>query len=417
MCQQHEAAKGGNYTTFLLYLIAIALGVASGMSEIPLLQNFGLMISDLFIKIFKCISLPIIALSLIVTLASYQDDGGMKSIWKRTLLYTLTTTIVAAALSCLLYIVIAPKNVHAVADGEALKASVVQGKSYFAHLSNLIPSNIFSPFLEHQVLGVLLVGMTVGISIRQIRDVDARQTITNFFKGAHGIFLVITNWVVAIIPLGLYGFITATVVQLKQGMEIKGIGEYLAVVVLANVIQGFVILPLWLKFNHIHPFKAMRGMLPALSLAFFSKSSAGTLPVTMETAEKNLKIDHKIARFVLPLCTTINMNGCAAFIFATVIYLMQNFGMEISYGTLFMWIFISTIAAVGNAGVPMGCFFLSASLLASMDVPITLLGVILPFYSIIDMIETSLNVWSDACVTMVVDKRAENENVPVVAVA
>lgn len=410
MCQQHRAAKtGANYSTFFFYLIAIILGIASGLSEISTLQNFGLMISDLFIKIFKCISLPIIALSLIVTLASYNDDGGMKSIWRRTLFYTLATTIVAAALSCVLYILISPKNVHSIA-GATLDFPVAKEGGYFAHLANLIPSNIFSPFLEHQVLGVLLVGMTVGISIRQIKDVDARQTITNFFKGAHGIFLVITNWIVAIIPIGLYGFITATVVQLKQGMEIKGIGEYLAVVVLANVIQGFVILPLWLKFNNIKPFETMRAMLPALSLAFFSKSSAGTLPVTMETAEKNLKIDHKIARFVLPLCTTINMNGCAAFIFATVIYLMQNYGMDVSFGTLFIWIFISTIAAVGNAGVPMGCFFLSASLLASMDVPITLLGVILPFYSIIDMIETALNVWSDACVTKVVAVRAENEN-------
>lgn len=408
MCMQHDSAKKSvNYNTFLFYLIAIVSGIACGLSDIPLLQNFGLMISDLFIKIFKCISLPIIALSLIVTLASYGDDRGMKSIWQRTLLYTLTTTVVAAALSCALYLLIAPQTILHSAE-VPINTPMHEG-SYFAHLADLIPSNIFSPFLEHQVLGVLMVGMTVGISIRQIKDVDARQTIANVFKGAHGIFLVITNWVVAIIPFGLFGFITATVVQLKGGMEFRGIGEYLAVVVLANIIQGFVILPLWLKFHGIQPFKAMRGMLPALTLAFFSKSSAGTLPVTMETAEKNLKIDHKIARFVLPLCTTINMNGCAAFIFATVIYLMQNYGMEITFGTLFMWIFIATIAAVGNAGVPMGCFFLSASLLASMDVPITLLGVILPFYSIIDMIETALNVWSDACVTKVISQRAENE--------
>jgi Na+/H+-dicarboxylate symporter len=109
MCQQHAAKQGGNYNTFIFYLIAIALGIASGMSDIPAIQNFGLMISDIFIKIFKCISLPIIALSLIVTLASYNDDGGMKSIWRRTLLYTLTTTIIAAALSCLLYLLIAQK--------------------------------------------------------------------------------------------------------------------------------------------------------------------------------------------------------------------------------------------------------------------------------------------------------------------
>ena len=149
----------------------------------------------------------------------------------------------------------------------------------------------------------------------------------------------------------------------------------------------------------------MKGMLPALSVAFFSKSSAGTLPITMETIEKNLKISPKISRLVLPLCTSINMNGCAAFIFATVMYLMQNNGLEINFFTMFLWIFISTIAAIGNAGVPMGCFFLSASLLTSMNIPIELLGLILPFYSIIDMIETALNVWSDSCVTTLVEKK------------
>jgi Na+/H+-dicarboxylate symporter len=86
---------------------------------------------------------------------------------------------------------------------------------------------------------------------------------------------------------------------------------------------------------------------------------------------------------------------------------MQNHGIPITYSMMALWIFVSTIAAVGNAGVPMGCFFLSASLLASMDVPITLLGIILPFYSIIDMIETSLNVWSDSCVAKVIHEKSE----------
>ena len=150
-------------------------------------------------------------------------------------------------------------------------------------------------------------------------------------------------------------------------------------------------------------------MLPALSLAFFSKSSVGTLPVTMDTVEKNLRVHPEISRFVLPLCTSINMNGCAAFIFATVIYLMQNHGVEVSYATMGLWVIVATVAAIGNAGVPMGCFFLSASLLASMNVPITLMGIILPFYSLIDMLETALNVWSDSCVVKVVDERVREE--------
>jgi Na+/H+-dicarboxylate symporter len=97
------------------------------------------------------------------------------------------------------------------------------------------------------------------------------------------------------------------------------------------------------------------------------------------------------------------MNGCAAFIFTTVIFLMQNNGIEIGLLNMMLWIVIATIAAIGNAGVPMGCFFLSASLLTSMDVPIGLLGLILPFYAVIDMVETALNVWSDSCVAKVID--------------
>ena len=139
-------------------------------------------------------------------------------------------------------------------------------------------------------------------------------------------------------------------------------------------------------------------------VALFSKSSAGTLPVTMASAEDNLNVDKRISRFVLPICTTINMNGCAAFILVTSLYLMQNTGMEITFSTIITWIFIATVAAIGNAGVPMGCFFLTLSLMSSMHVPVEFMGVILPVYAVIDMIETCLNVWSDSCVCNIVNK-------------
>jgi Na+/H+-dicarboxylate symporter len=407
MCVQHGTQTKTFFNSATIYILMIALGIFSGLSDIAILKDAGLLISDVFIRIFKCISLPIIALSIIVTLSSYTSKGSMKNIWKRSILYTLTTTIIAASVSCLLYLVIKPSSIHGVA--EDLLYSKTDNISYAQHITGLIPSNIFSPFLEHQVMGVLMIGVFVGIAIRYIQEEQAKETITNFFKGAHGIFLVITNWVVKIIPLGLFGFITTTVVQLREGMDIMAIGGYLAVILLANVIQGFVILPIWLKSNNINPFETMKGMFPALSLAFFSKSSTGTLPVTIEMAEKNLNINPKVSRFILPLCTSINMNGCAAFIFTTVIYLMQNNGMDISLGTMVLWIFVATIAAIGNAGVPMGCFFLSASLLASMNVPMALLGIILPFYSIIDMVETALNVWSDSCVAKVVNEKVTIE--------
>jgi Na+/H+-dicarboxylate symporter len=407
MCAAHQQQKRSFFSTPVIYALMIALGIVSGMSDVAVLKETGLLISDLFIKVFKCISLPIISLSIIVTLANYKTDGVMKKIWRRTLTYTFTTTIVAAVISCLLYILIHPSSVQVNLSEQAVKATNSLG--YLGYLANIIPTNLLSPFLEQQVMGVLFLSIIIGIAVHQIPEEDSRETIIRFFRGAHGMFLVMTRWIITIIPLGLFGFITSTVVQLRSGMDIKGIGEYLLIIVLANLIQGFVILPLWLKKNKIKPFAAMRSMLPALSVAFFSKSSVGTLPITMNTIENNLHVNPKISRFVLPLCTSINMNGCAAFIFATVIYLMQNHGIPISYGTMGLWVVVATVAALGNAGVPMGCFFLSISLLSSMNVPIVLMGIILPFYGLIDMLETALNVWSDACVTKIVNDKVNIE--------
>ena len=410
MCAHHNTPsffKG--IKTSYLYLVAIIFGVLSSYFNISALIEIAQIVTDSFIKIFKCVSLPIISLSIIVTLSRFRGDDTIKKVWKKTIFYTITTTIIAASLACLLYYLLSPDNLSIHPLGSAMNDIGLQNTNYFGYLNTILPSNIFTPFVEHHVMGVLFLSIVIGLSISFIPEDNARHAISNFFKGAHGIFIVITSWIVKIIPIALFGFITTTLVQLKSGTDIKGLTKYLLVIVLANVLQGFIVLPLFLKIHGVKPFAAMKGMLPALSVAFFSKSSAGTLPITMNTIEKNLNVSPNISRLVLPLCTSINMNGCAAFIFVTVMYLMQNNGLEISFFTMITWIFISTIAAIGNAGVPMGCFFLSASLLTSMNIPLEILGLILPFYSVIDMIETSLNVWSDACITKVIDQKLSDK--------
>jgi len=396
----------------ILYLIAIILGVLSGLSGIEFLQNTGLFISDIFIKIFKCISIPIIALSIIVTLSQYSQDSAIKSVWKRIIFYTVGTTVIAASVAAVLYALIKPNNITMLSSSAESVQKIASQGSYLSYLSQLIPETFLSPFLEHQVMAALFVSVIIGISIRYIPDEQSRKNVVSFVKGAHGVLFVITGWIVKIIPIALFGFITTSIIQIKSGgLDISGLGKYLAIIVLANLIQGFVVLPIFLLFHRVKPFKAFTGMLPALSVAFFSKSSVGALPVTMDMIEKRLGVSSKLSRFILPLCTSINMNGCAAFIFITVMYLMQNHGIEISALTMCLWVFIATIAAVGNAGVPMGCFFLSASLLVSMNVPIALLGLILPFYSLIDMLETSLNVWSDSCVVKAVDTHVKSKEI------
>ncbi len=100
----------------------------------------------------------------------------------------------------------------------------------------------------------------------------------------------------------------------------------------------------------------------------------------------------------------MTMNGCAAFILVTSLFLMQNAGIDITTGTMMTWLFVSVLAAIGNAGVPMGCYFLTLSLMSSMGVPVDIMGIILPIYAVIDMIETCINVWSDSCVAAMTHK-------------
>ena len=122
-----------------------------------------------------------------------------------------------------------------------------------------------------------------------------------------------------------------------------------------------------------------------------------------------MKAKPEVARFILPVCCTINMNGCAAFVLVTSLFVMQNNGVVLTLPLVLLWMLIAVVSAIGNAGVPMGCYFLTLSLVSGMGNAVGILGIILPIYTIIDMIETAVNVWSDSCVCAMVDKSIKAE--------
>jgi Na+/H+-dicarboxylate symporter len=406
MCSSHNRNnKTSKIPMFVYYFMAILFGALNGYFEVPFLIDFASMLAGMFVNMFKFVGLPLIVLSLIVIIGDYDERDAKGKIWQKACFYTFATTLTASLLGLILYLIIKPSNI-----GTLQNTSIPSFKTtYFEHISGIIPTNIFTPFIEGKVLTVLLIGVLIGITTRFIPDKEVKNITEKFFKGIQSIIFTITGWIIQIMPIGLFAFVTIAILDLKTDSNIMGLAQYLTTVISANLIQGLIILPLMLLVHKVNPIKTAKGMSGALSLAFFSKSSAGTLPVTMQTAENNLGIKPKVSRFVLPLCTSINMNGCAAFIFITSIFVMQNNGIEITLPMMLLWVVISVITAVGNAGVPMGCFFLTTSLLVSINVPINLMMIILPFYALIDMIETALNVWSDACVTVVIDKSVKSE--------
>ncbi len=385
--------------------LATLLGILAGYIHSPAVYAVADGISLIFINLLKLVSLPIIFLSIVSTASGMESVNEIKTLGKKVLKYTLLTTVIAATVALFLFIIIDPVRVHA--SGQTVQ-EVGSQPGYLNYLVKTIPSNIVQPFSENNVIGVLFLALVLSISILALPDHN-RTTLHHFFSSLYAAIMKVTTWLVRLMPIAIWAFIALFIKDLKNGLELENIALYLTCVIAANIIQAFIVLPLFLKWRQISPLKTAQGMLPALSVAFFTKSSAAALPMAMRCAEENLKISRKVASFTLPLCTTINMNACAAFILTTVLFVSMSNGVTYSPLEMVVWIFIATIAAIGNAGVPMGCYFLSSAFLAAMNVPLNILGIILPFYTLIDMLESAINVWSDSCVATVVHRETQSE--------
>lgn len=382
-------------------LFALFFALIAGYLHNPLVYAAAEGVSDIFVNLLKMVSVPIIFLSIVATVSGMDNIQEFKGLGKKVIKYTLFTTVLSATIALLVFVAVDPVKVVIHSTENSLVQS--EEKGYLKYLIEVIPSNVVQPFSESQVISVLFLAILLSLAILSLPD-QHRTLLHSFFASLYAAVMKVTAWIVRAIPIGIWAFITLFIKDMHAGLEIKSLAFYLACVLSANLIQGLIVLPLFLKFKGISPIRLSKGMFPALSLAFFSKSSSATLPLAMRCAEERVGISRKATSFTLPLCTTINMNACAAFILTTVLFVSMSNGMTYTPIEMGLWIFIATIAAVGNAGVPMGCYFLSSAFLAAMNVPLNLLGIILPFYAMIDMLETAINVWSDSCVLAVVDK-------------
>jgi len=267
----------------------------------------------------------------------------------------------------------------------------------------VIPNNIVQPLLSGNVLSILIIAVAFGLAISVMRETERKTVLIRGIEGLQEVFFILIKALIRTLPLGILAFAAQLSAQISGGIILGSLGRWAAVILIGNVLQFAVVLPLFLLIRGLNPFKVLKAMGPAVVMALFTKSSAATLPVTLSSAEERLGVDPKVSRFVLPICTTINMNGCAAFILVTSLFVMRCGGMELSIPQMLLWVLIAVISAVGNAGVPMGCFFLTLSLMTGMGAPVEVMGMILPIYTIVDMVETAENVWSDSCVCAMTD--------------
>ncbi len=388
----------------ILFSILLAIGAYYLNSEI--IFEIARLFSDVFISLLKLISLPLVFLSIISTISGLKDSIEIKTLVKKTLFYTLLTTIIAAFVALLFYLLIDPVKKNFICN--TIGNLDNNNYSYFSYLKSLIPSNFVQVFLENNVIGSILIAFLMGGAIVSLSK-EKQDILHQMFSALFDTLLKIAQGLLKLVPLAVWSFITCFLHELEGGSEFYSLLWYFVCIMSANFVQAFLILPLLMWYKGISPIQTLKGVMPALTLAFFSKSSSATLPTTIDCVQNKLKVPKKLSSFILPICTTINMNACAAFILITVMFVAEMNGCAFSLSEMLIWVFLATSAAIGNAGVPMGCYFMATSYLMSMNVPLHIMGLILPIYTIIDMFETAINVWSDICITQIINKECNSE--------
>lgn len=404
--QDKKQGKSKQTKQLALWIGALILGAILGTLGIEVLNGMMNFVATVYTRLFQLLAVPTIALAVVTTLSSLGNQADTGKIFRHAIVYTLLTTIAAAAVGLVLYNIVAPGNLptYMVQSGTSELPQNLEQTSYYDHILGVIPNNIIKPFAEGNVLSILLLAAAAGIALAKMPQSDKKDVVVKGLLGLQDLLFMLIRGLIWALPLGIVAFAAQLSAQFSAGIVMDSLGKYVAIILGGNVIQFFIVLPLFLLARGINPVRTLSKMMPAVLMALFTKSSAATLPVTMNTAETRMGVSNKVSRFVLPICTTINMNGCAAFILVTSLFLMQNGGIQLSLPTMILWLFISVLSAVGNAGVPMGCYFLTLSLMSGMNAPIGIMGIILPIYTIIDMVETAENVWSDSCVCAMVDK-------------
>ena len=377
-------------------LVGILLGWYCGESCLPVAQT----LSSILVRVMQCLAVPITFFSLLSTIMTTQEGAKLRKTFRHMMVYVLGTTIVAASIGLFLYILVQPA---VGVEGIAGQNFTVDKGTYLDALIRIVPTNIFDIFISGNVIGAVICAVILGLVGRGLPS-DLNKPMCSGARLLTELFLVLARHVVRGLPFFLWTFAVLFVQDLKCGFMFSKVLKYMAVVFGTHTIHSFIVLPLLLKFKGFSPFKTIRGAFPAYSVASLSKSSAVAIPTTLQVCTDTFKVRPETARFTVPVCATINMNGCSALMLVTSIFMIEVFQGPMTWWGMFFSIFLATVVAIGNAGVPMGCFFMTLSVLSALDVPTHMLGVLLPWFTVQDMYETGVNVWSDVVITRCIDK-------------
>ncbi|WP_175640667.1 dicarboxylate/amino acid:cation symporter [Metabacillus schmidteae] len=358
-------------------------------------------LGQIFLNLINMLVVPIVFFSITLGVAGLGDPKKLGRIGFKTISFFLVTTAFAIIIGLSLAMIIQPGHVGNF-DTEGASFEAEEAPSTGETLLNIIPSNPIQAFAEGNMLQIIAFSIFVGFGIAMLgKKAEALLTVV---EQGNNLMMYLVNIVMKFAPYGTFGLI-ATAVGSQGLSAIKAMGLYMVVVVLALIIHSIVTYGSAVFFlAKYNPFSFFKKFSPAISVAFSTSSSNATLPVSMETAQKELNIPKSISSFVQPLGATINMDGTAIMQGVATIFIAQVYGVNLSTMELVTVVLTAVLASIGTAGVPGVGLILLAMVFSSVGLPVAGIGLILGIDRLLDMARTAVNITGDAACALVVSE-------------
>jgi Na+/H+-dicarboxylate symporter len=374
----------------------------------------GKEIGDLFLRLLQMLVVPLIVSSLITGVTGMGDLRTLGSIGGRAIAFYLTTSFLAIVTGIVVVNIIRPGEGAELAlleegGGGVLLAETPSsiGVVLWEQLESLIPKNPLAAATEGDMLPViffsLLIGVFIGLAEHREGSKDA-SVVRRFFSGLFDVMMQMTLFVVKFAPIGVFGF-TLYAAAGKGPAAFQVLGWYVLTVFIALLIHATVTLPTILKLaTGRSPIEYAKRLTTALVTAFSTASSNGTLPLTMQEVE-GAGVKPEVTSFVLPLGATINMDGTALYEAVAVLFIAQVYGVDLNLAQQAIIALTALLASIGAAGIPHAGMVMMVVVLNAVGLPTSAVALILAVDRILDMLRTTVNVWSDSVAAAVVDAR------------
>jgi Na+/H+-dicarboxylate symporter len=397
-------------------LLALVLGVALGLVARDMgpvadgtpnwltstLQTVG----STFVTLLKVLVPPLIVTAVIVSIANLKQVSNAARLAGQTLLWFAITALIAVAIGIGLGLLTQPGRNSSV-DASAQTDPGTTG-SWWDFLNGLVPSNILglqsSPEggLSFNVLQLIVLSVAIGVAVLKVGE--PAEPFLGLVRSALAIVQKVLWWVILLAPIGTVGLIGNAVASYGWG-SLSSLGVFAGAVYAGLALVLFVVYPVLLRLHGLSPLRYFAGAWPAIQLAFVSRSSIGTLPVTERVTEQNLGVPRSYASFAVPLGATTKMDGCAAIYPAlAAIFVAQFFGVDLSITDYLLIALVSVVGSAATAGVT-GAVVMLTLTLSTLGLPLAGVGLLLAIDPILDMGRTAVNVAGQALVPTIVAKR------------